>query len=86
MALFASPTRIFLDSVPPLRALALARSVGLLVIVMAVTDTGHPPTAGTVAVMATRTWVPRITVIIVGAVLLLAVVKRLLQRHLRDLI
>ena len=69
-----------------MRDLALATSVGLLIIVMAVTDTEHPPAAGNVLGMATRTWDPRITVIIVGAVLLLAVVKRILQRHLRDLI
>ncbi len=86
LALFASPIDAFLDSVLPLRDLALATSVGLLIIVMAVTDTEHPPAAGTVLGMATRTWDPRVTVIIVGAVLLLAIVKRLLQRYLRDLI
>lgn len=86
LSLFASPIRPFLDGVPPLRDLALATSIGLLIITMAVTDTEHPPAAGTVPGMATRTWAPRITMIIVGAVLLLAVVKRLLRRYLRDLI
>ena len=86
LSLFASPIRAFLDGVPPLRDLALATSTGLLIITMAVTDTEHPPAAGTVLGMATRTWDTRITMIIVGAVLLLAVVKRLLRRYLRDLI
>ena len=53
---------------------------------MAVTDTEHPPAAGTVLGMATRTWDPRITFIGMFAILLLAVVKRLLQKYLRDLI
>ena len=53
---------------------------------MAVTDTEHPPAAGTVLVMSTRTWDPEIFAVTVGAVLLLAVMKRVLRRYLRDLI
>ena len=64
----------------------LAASVGVLVIMMAVTDTEHPPAAGTVLGMSTRTWDSEIFAVIVGAVLLLAVIKRVLRRYLRDLI
>ncbi len=53
---------------------------------MAVIDTAHPPAAGTVLGMSTRTWDPEIFAVIVGAVLLLAVIKRVLRRYLRDLI
>ena len=53
---------------------------------MAVTDTEHPPAAGTVLGMSTRTWGPEIFAVIVGAVLLLAIIKRVLRRYLRDLI
>ena len=53
---------------------------------MAVTDTEHPTAAGTMLGMSTRTWDPEIFAVIVGAVLLLAVIKRVLRRYLRDLI
>ncbi len=70
----------------PLRNLVLAASVGALIIMMAVIDTDHPPAAGTVLGMSTRTWDSEIFAVIVGAVLLLAVIKRVLRRYLRDLI
>jgi len=69
-----------------LRNLVPAASVGLLIIMMAVTDTEHPPAAGTVLGMSTCTWNPEIFAVIVGAVLLLAVIKRVLRRYLRDLL
>ena len=53
---------------------------------MAVTDTEHPPAAGTMLGMSTRTRDPEIFAVIVGAVLLLAAIKRVLRRYLRDLI
>jgi CBS-domain-containing membrane protein len=86
LVLFAPPISSFLTSITPLRDLALAASVGVLIIVMAVTDTEHPPAAGTVLGISTRVWDPEIFAIIVGAVLLLAVIKRVLRRYLRDLI
>ena len=70
----------------PLRNLVLAASVGVLIIMMAVTDTEHPPATGTMLGMSTRTWDPEIFAVIVGAVPLLAVIKRVLRRYLRDLI
>ena len=70
----------------PLRNLVLAASVGVLVIMMAVTDNEHPPAAGTVLGMSACIWDPGIFAVIVGAVLLLAVIKRVLRRYLRDLI
>jgi len=70
----------------PLRNLVLAASVGVLIIMMALTDTEHPPAAGTVLGMSTRTWDPAIFAVIVGAILLLTAIKRVLRRYLRDLI
>ena len=86
LVLFAPPVSAFLEGIPPLRDLALATSVGLLVVVMAITDTEHPPAAGTVLGMSTRIWDPSILAIIIGAVVLLAIIKRMLRRYLRDLI
>lgn len=83
--LFASPVETFLDDLSPVRNLSLAVSVGLLILAMAVTDTEHPPAAGTVLGMGTRPWELDTTGIIIGAVLLLALIKYLLRSHLRDL-
>ena len=86
LLLFASPVETFLVDLSPVRNLSLAVSVGLLIMVMAVTDTEHPPAAGTLLGMATRPWDLETTGIIIGAVLLLAAIKRFCQPHLRDLI
>lgn len=83
--LFAAPVESFLDDLSPVRNLSLAVSVGLLILAMAVTDTEHPPAAGTVLGMATRPWELGTVGIIIGAVLLLAVLKYVLRSHLRDL-
>ena len=64
----------------------LALSVGLLILIMAVTDTEHAPAAGTVLGMSMRPWSLHTTVIIIAAVLLLAGLKFLLRSQLRDLI
>ena len=84
--LFASPVEAFLADLAPVRDLTLAVSVGLLILGMAITDTEHPPAAGTVLGMATRPWDMQTFMIIIGAVLLLAVIQQLLRSHLRDLI
>ena len=68
------------------RDFVLALSVGVLIIAMAVTDTEHPPAAGTVLGIATKAWDPLTTSIIVGAVLLLACIKYVLHRYMRDLV
>ncbi len=66
--------------------LSLGLVVAFLIFVMALTDTEHPPAAGTVLAMATRPWDMGIAGIIVAAVLLLAVVRRLIGHRLHDLI
>ena len=83
--LFATPVETFLDDLSAVRNLSLAVSVGLLILAMAITDTEHPPAAGTVLGMGTRPWELDTTGIIIGAVLMLAVIKYLLRSHLRDL-
>ena len=83
--LFAAPVDTFLQDLSPVRNLSLAASLGLLILVMAVTDTEHPPAGATVLGMATRPWELQTTAIIICAVLLLAVGHRLLRSRLRDL-
>ena len=86
LLLFAGPVESFLEDLLLLRNLSLAVSVGLLILAMAVTDTEHPPAAGTVLGMATRPWDLETFGIIIGAVLLLAAIGHLLRARLRDLI
>ena len=86
MILFAPPVSGILEGVDALRDLALAASVGAMIVLMAITDTDHPPAAGTVLGMSTRVFDPSIFAIIIGAVIVLAVMKRILRRYLRDLI
>ena len=66
--------------------LAMAFSVGLLILVMAVTDTEHPPAAGIVIGMTSREWTPEVFGAILGALALLGVIKIVLRRQLRDLL
>jgi hypothetical protein len=86
LVLFAPPINSFVTNITPLKDLALAAPVGVLIIIMAITGTERPPAAGTVLGMSTRIWDPEIFAIIVGAVLLLAVIKHVLRKYLRDLI
>ena len=86
LVLFAAPVADFLEDFGLIRDLSLALSVGALILVMAVTDTEHPPAAGTVLGFSTRSWDPSTTAIIIAAVLMLALIKHLLNPYLRDLI
>ncbi len=86
LVLFAPPVSVLLEGMSALRDLALAASVGAVIVLMAITDTEHPPAGGTVLGMSTRVFDPSIFAIIIGAVIVLAVTKRVLRRYLRDLI
>ena len=57
-----------------------------MILVMAVTDTEHPPAAGIVIGMASRDWTPEVFGAILGALVLLGVINLALKRHLSDLI
>ncbi len=83
--LFAGLVDAFLTDMAALRNFTVAVSGGLLILGMAITDTEHPPAAGTVLGMATRPWELETFGIIIGAVVLLAVIQRILRPHLHDL-
>jgi len=84
--LFAGSIETFTADHSQFHALMMAVSVGLLILVMAVTDTEHPPAAGIVIGMSSREWTPEVFGAILGAVVLLGVIKLVLRRHLRDLL
>ena len=65
--------------------LGLALVVAMSIFVMAVTDTEHPPAAGTVLAMAPRPWDIKIVAVIIAEILPLAVVRRLIGHRLHDL-
>ena len=84
--LFAGSIEGFIADHSQFHALMMALSVGLLIPVMAVTDTEHPPAAGIAIGMASREWTPEVFGGILGALVLLGVIKLVLRRHLRDLL
>ncbi len=86
LLIFLSPIGEFIEQTRVLFDLTLAVSVGVLILIMAITDTEHPPAAGTVLGVAMQPWDPIRVAVIIGAVMLLALIKWLLQTRLRDLI
>jgi len=84
--LFAGSIEGFIADHSQFHALMMALSVGLLILVMAVTDTEHPPAAGIVIGMSSREWTPEVFGAILGALVLLGAIKLVLRRHLRDLL
>ena len=86
LLLFSTNIEVLLGGAAALRIVALASSLGILILAMAVTDTEHPPAAGTVLGIATKAWDPVTVAIIVSAVALLACIRIVLHRYLRDLL
>lgn len=86
LLLISSPLGVFLDEIRVLFDLTLSVAVGVLILVMAITDTEHPPAAGTVLGVAMQPWDPLRIAIIVASVMLLALLKWILRVYLRDLI
>ena len=86
LLIFLSPIGNFIEESRVLFDLTLAVSVGVLILIMAITDTEHPPAAGTVLGVAMQPWDPIRLGVIVGAIVLLALLKWVLQSRLRDLI
>ena len=83
--LFAGPVEGFLDTASWLRVFSYALVVGLGLLVMAVTNTEHPPAAGIAIGMTSREFDWAVFGSIIGAVIVLAVLKLVLRSHLRDL-
>lgn len=62
-----------------------ALAVGLAIFLMAITNTEHPPAAGTALGIVAHQWSYPVVFFILLSVIGLAVVRRLLKGHLRDL-
>ena len=83
--LFLGPVETFLMDADILRNLSYATAVGAAMLLMAITNSEHPPAAGTALGMASREFDILIFLSIIGAVALLAVMKLAIRPYLRDL-
>jgi CBS-domain-containing membrane protein len=83
---FSSPMGGFIEHSRFLSDLSLAISLGLVILIMAVTNTEHPPAAGTVLGMALQAFDPVPTVVFVVAIIMLSMIQYFLRSHLHDLI
>ena len=83
--LLFEPVHVFLLDADRLRNLGYATAVGAAMLLMAITNTEHPPAAGTALGMASREFDILIFLSIIGAVFLLAVMKLAIRPYLRDL-
>ena len=72
--------------VEPMLWIAGGISVGLSIFVMAITNTEHPPAAGPALGIVAHEWTFQTIIFIVVFAVSLAIVRRLLRRHLRDLV
>ena len=74
---------------PPVSYVVVSVAVGLSMFVMVVTDTEHPPAAGTalgIAMEGTAQKFWAIGLAVLASVVILSAARRLLRRHLRDLV
>ena len=62
-----------------------ALAVGLSIFLMTITNTEHPPAAGTALGIVAHEWSHEVVIFILLAVISLAIIRRLLRGHLRDL-
>lgn len=83
--LFLGPTDMLLIDHVHLRNIVYALAVGGAMLLMAITNTEHPPAAGTALGMASREFDILIFLSIIGAVMMLGVIKLALRPYLRDL-
>jgi CBS-domain-containing membrane protein len=65
---------------------ACALSVGLSIFLMTITDTEHPPAASTALGIVAHGWSYQVIIFVLLSIVSLAIVRRLLRNHLRDLI
>ncbi len=62
-----------------------ALAVGLAIFLMAITNTEHPPAAGTALGIVAHVWSHQVVIFVVLSVISLAIIRRLLRGYLRDL-
>lgn len=86
LLVFSSPAGGFIEHSRLLSDFSLALSLGVVILVMAITNTEHPPAAGTVLGMSLQAVDPVRTVVFIVAIIMLLMIQYLLRSHLHDLI
>jgi CBS-domain-containing membrane protein len=86
LLVFSSPAGGFIEHSRLLSDFSLALSLGTVILVMAITNTKHPPAAGTVLGMSLQAFDPVRMVVFLVAILMLSIIQYLLRSHLHDLI
>jgi len=76
---------IFPQNVLFFTALIYALAVGFSILAMVVTDTEHPPAAGTALGIAMRGTSPKVIIAVIVSALVLALVRHFFSRYIRDL-
>ena len=84
-AFFTGPPGRLLANWQFVAYIVYAVAVGLAMFIMAVTNTEHPPAASTALGIVAHEWSYQVVIFILLAVIILAIVRRLLRRYLRDL-
>lgn len=62
-----------------------ALAIGLSILLMVITDTGHPPASGTALGVAVRGFSLDITIAVMTSAIILSLIHHLFKRHLKDL-
>ena len=84
--IFSSPISVYFASTPWLSDICLGLSVGLIILVMAITNTEHPPAVGILLGLALQPWQWTTLATLIIAVILLSAMRWTFRGSLRDLI
>ena len=84
--IFSSPISVYFTSIPWLSDICLGLSAGLMILIMAVTNTEHPPAVGILLGVALQPWQWTTFVALLMAVLILSAIRWIFRNSLRDLI
>ena len=84
--IFSSSVNAYFASNPWLSDICLAISVGLMILIMAITNTEHPPAVGILLGVALQPWKWEVFIVLFIAILILSAFRWTFRNYLRDLI
>ena len=84
MLIFSSPIGAYMDDTRILSDATLALSLGGLILMMAITDTEHPPAPVTLIGVVLQPRYQTKVSIIIGAVIILAIIRWMQRRYIKD--
>lgn len=66
--------------------IAGALAIGLSIFIMTITNTEHPPAAGTALGLVAHEWSYQVIIFVLLCAICLAIARRLLKNHLKNLV